>query len=170
MGRQVRLKKKGVDGAVKVVYPRSVPEILKEVGKLKVETLKEEVIKTLTEEEVKSLVDTGAEMDAEQKDLAKIVKAVKVVLMAHAKENKWKEKNGDRALCTIKKRTISIMAVATQLAKFLKKEGKSKLFDSLVKVEVTPCKKYLGEVALEEGGLLKTESEEYGSASLKLVK
>ena len=163
MARQVRLKRKEEE-AVRVVQPRSVSAILNESA------IHGDVLETLTEQELKGLIDSGAEMDAEQKDLAKTVKMIKVVLVAHAKENKWKEKAGDRATCLIKKSTKSIMAMATKLAKFLKKEGKSKLFDSLVKVEVTPCKKYLGEVALEEGELLKTETEEYGSVSLKLTK
>jgi hypothetical protein len=59
------------------------------------------------------------------------------------------------------------MGTATEFAKLLKKEGKSKSFNDVVKVQIGQVKKYLGEDILE--GFVTSETEKYGSVSFKKV-
>ena len=99
------------------------------------------------------------------KVLKKKVAKAKELLIESAALGEWKEKAGENAECIIGQTTKSTPGTATEFAKLLKAEGKIKLFDDMVKVQVGEAKKYLGEDALKD--FVVSEVKEYGSVKLK---
>lgn len=127
------------------------------------------VAKTITEEELILMIDSGVEMEAERraadKQTEKVVKPVKQLLLQVAKNAKWKEKKGTKGMAKVSASTWSDVGTGTQLAALLKKEGKIQLFDDLVTIRVGDCKKFLGTDALK--GFITPHSEEFGAVALK---
>jgi len=144
---------------------RTVVEIVTQAVELGVD----QVIGTLTEEELILMIDTGTELEAERREIEKkteaVVRPVKQILLQVAKAAGWKEKKGTKGKAKVSASTWSDVGTATDLAKILKREGKIALFDELVTVRVGDCKKYLGTEALK--GFLTPHTEEFGMLSLK---
>ena len=120
---------------------------------------------SLNDSELTALVDQAYFWDLEQKELAGRVKNAKTILLRNARAQEWKSYSGESAACKIGKSTKSIMGTVKEFLQLLKREGKMKLLDDLLKVKLGDAKKYLGEDALN--GFLTEETEEYGSVSLK---
>lgn len=151
----------------KVEVKRSVAEILENYLDSGLEGL------NLSASELILLIDNGAELDEKRKAVAKEVDAVvtptKKLLLALAKQGKWKSKAGKIGLCKIGGGSTTVIdGTPTEFAALLKKEGKLHLFDELVSIKIGDTKKYLGEDALT--GFMHSDIEEYGSVSLSLKK
>lgn len=130
------------------------------------ETEKPEVVaKAITQDQVISLIESGAVSDAQVKKLEKQVKKIKEVLMLHAQENKWKTLAGTHGVATIKPST-GTKITPTDLLRKLVALGKKSLFDSVFNVRITDARDYLGNAELAD--ISKTTTEEYGSISLKV--
>jgi hypothetical protein len=125
----------------------------------------------LTENEIKQLIDYATEIEEMRREIAQSVKnfvdPIKKLLVEHAKENNWKHKDGNLGKCDIAASSTTITGTATELIQILKKEGKTKLFDSLVSIRVTDSKKFLGEDILFKSGFFKMDRKEFGTVSLK---
>ena len=118
-------------------------------------------------ESLEELIDSAYEWDVEKKKFDAKVKEAKIILLAHAKQNEWKEKMGKNAECKIGPSTVAVIGVNPFLS-LLKKLGKLNLVPDLLKVKITDAKKYLGEIALED--VTDSQTEPYGSVSLKPLK
>jgi len=116
---------------------------------------------------IMELIDNAYDWDVEKKKFDAKVKEAKIVLLAHAKQNEWKEKMGKNAKCKIGPSTVAEIGVKPFLS-LLKKLGKVALVQDLLKVKITEAKKYLGEIALED--VTDSQTEPYGSVSLKPLK
>jgi len=127
----------------------------------------EEVGTNLTPEQASELADQGYISDTMQKDLVKEVKVIKETLMAYGKKHKIKDILGVDGKAVISASTHTVTGSATQLAKLLKKEGKTKLFDTLVGVKLGEAKKYLGEMALKQYKFITSKTESYGKIGFK---
>ena len=122
---------------------------------------------TVAKVNIAELIDNAYEWDVEKKKFDTKVKEAKIVLLAHAKQNEWKEKMGKNAKCKIGPSTTAVVGVKPFLA-LLKKLGKVALVPDLLKVKITDAKKYLGEIALAD--VTDSQTEPYGSVSLKPLK
>ena len=122
---------------------------------------------TVAKVNIAELIDNACEWDVEKKKFDTKVKEAKIVLLAHAKQNEWKEKMGKKAVCKIGPSTVAVIGVNPFLA-LLKKLGKVALVPDLLKVKITDAKKYLGEIALAD--VTDSQTEPYGSVSLKPLK
>jgi len=122
---------------------------------------------TVAKVNIAELIDNAYEWDVEKKKFDTKVKEAKIILLAHAKQNEWKEKMGKNAKCKIGPSTTAVVGVKPFLA-LLKKLGKVALVPDLLKVKITDAKKYLGEIALED--VTDSQTEPYGSVSLKPLK
>ena len=116
---------------------------------------------------IMELIDNAYEWDVEKKRFDAKVKEAKIILLAHAKQNEWKEKMGKNAKCKVGPSTKAEIGVKPFLS-LLKKLGKVNLVPDLLKVKITDAKKYLGEIALED--VTDSQTEPYGSVSLKPLK
>lgn len=150
----------------KVLGKRSVAQIIKQYHETD-----SAVELELSNAEIMSLIDVGSDIEERRRAIDKEVKAevepIKDILLQLGQANKKKNMEGHRGKCTIGPSTKTLTGTATQLAALLKKEGKVKLFDSLLTVRVTDAKKFLGEDILFKSKFFTSERKEYSTVSLK---
>jgi hypothetical protein len=171
ISRQKALQEAGTStGQVAAPSHRSVSDILlllKKNGAM-------ETMKTLTETEEKMLIDFAAELDDRRAKLVKQckeeVEPIKDLFKAIAQQDNEMVHYGNTAELTVKASSKSIMGPTTELAKLLKQEGKTRLFNELTTIKVTEAKKFLGEDALISSGLMRVETDDFGAVTLKVLR
>lgn len=121
----------------------------------------------LTEEECIMLIDYIGGADRRMKAALQNLQLLRGMVFENAKKHEWKELAGEAAKAKIKSNTPATYGDATALAKILKKLGKIKLFNGMVKPSVTQIKKTLGESVLRDEGFMKDgETTEYYSLTI----
>lgn len=121
-------------------------------------------VKTITKEEIDSLLDVGVKLDGERKDLDGWVKKIKTILLEYAKDNSIREITSNISTAKISNTTHTNIN-PSKFVKLLKQLGKLNLFDKIMKVGITEAKKYIG---LDDiNSISDTATEEYGSVSIK---
>lgn len=123
--------------------------------------------KSLTGKEVNLLIDSLGLEDTTAKALAERVKVGKAVLLEYAKGKKLRKLFGDDYEAPVSDSTKSTIK-ASKAIKIMEKEGKLKLFDSVLTVGVENFKKYLGS-DLYDKNIMKT-TELFASISIKKKK
>jgi hypothetical protein len=127
----------------------------------------EEVGACLTTKEQEGLIEFGGEQNQIKLQSEKDVKLIKEILLSNAKTSGELIGVSRSFKFGVSPKTTTEFGTATDLARILKKHKKMELFDDLVKVMVTDTKKYLGEQILIEEGFMTTNTEKFGSTSIK---
>jgi len=137
---------------------------LPEQNKLKMLLEKE----TYTEVDLKMMVDMGGELDAQAKELAKKVTALKNALKEQTIKDEVTVIGGDKFVFKVTgKNEARITVTPTQFVAFIKKIGKIDVVDAVLSVPITNLKKYVDIHTLETEGILVTDYNPYGSVSFK---
>lgn len=139
-------------------------KIIESAKELDVET----VATSISQGEIKNLVEWGGVKNAEKKRLETDIKIVKeILLFAAKKENKKEGYKTAKYGAPVSPKNKTVVGTATDLARVLKKLGKMGLFDELVTVKITEVKKYIGEETLKSEGFLTIEKEDFASIRFK---
>lgn len=110
-------------------------------------------------------------MQETAKALDETVTQIKDVLKQWGSLNDIKKLDGYRAgTMSISAKTTTTTKGATELVRLLKKFNKVKAADTVLTVKVGEAKKYLGEAVLIEENFIETQSDPFGTCSLKELK
>ena len=123
---------------------------------------------TLTESDLKQMVDIGEELDGQVKELTKKVSALKDALKKQAVQDEVTVIGGNKYDFKITGKSESRITVTpTQFIKFIKDIGKLDVVDAILSVPITNLKKYVDIHTLETEGILVSDFNPYGSVSFK---
>ena len=112
-------------------------------------------VKELNLKNIQELIDYNIEANKMIAKISEIVGASREKILEYLKAKKLNEVKSDNGIATAGSSQSTEYGDAIALAKILKEEGKTKLFPTLVKPQVTAIKKLLGEDCLEEHNFMK---------------
>jgi hypothetical protein len=139
---------------------RSVRALLQYAKEAKAEDLAE----TLSDIEVRDLIDAGAQFDAEIKEREEPLKKIKELLRRNAQYEEWITKEGGISSCLFKPKTKTTIETKDLLEK-IRELKKQKLFPILFTPVIGSVRKYLGQEDIDE--ISKTETDDYGTIHFK---